>query len=322
MASLNTHLRASDHAGLAFHPSCPLCRAERLSGTLADGPVISRRAQAAGLAATVALVPAWAAAPALATDGETTVGTQEPGTPGDSADNPDFKPPPAHKAPLRDGAPVVNTDGPTNDNEGDPLDSDGDSDDPGSKKVAGEGENNAVVPVGPTPETPPPATAPPPSPPTAAPGPAAPAPAAAPAPTPAAPEPAAEEKATPKAQKRKAKKKATERRNERPQRSAAAPAAQAQQPPSQQAPAPPAQRTAVQPAAPTRPAAAPSGPSGRTYRVQAGDSLWSIASRIAGPDASPAKVAALVDQLWKLNSGRIASGDPGMLAVGTALKLP
>ena len=69
MAALNTHLRSTNHAGLAFHPSCPLCRAERLGGTLDDGPVVSRRAKAAGLAATFALVPVSAmATPALAQD--------------------------------------------------------------------------------------------------------------------------------------------------------------------------------------------------------------------------------------------------------------
>ncbi len=319
MAALSTHLTASNHAALAFHPTCPVCRAERLSGALTDGPAISRRAQAAGLAATFALVPALTAAPALATDNETTVGIQDPGKPVDNVDDPNFKPPPAHKAPLRDGAPVVNPDAPTNDKDGDPLDNNGDpGDDPGAQAPAPGGINDNAVPPGLTPDqTPPPAPTPPPppafAPPAAAPAPPTATPAPAPAPQPAtAPEAAGKKKAKkdkPKADKPKA--------SERPKQRAAQPTPTAPAVPTQQ-PAP-VQRTATQPAAATKPVAAPSG---RTYTVQSGDSLWSIASRVAGPGASPAKIAVLVDQLWKLNSGRIASGDPSMVAVGTALRLP
>ncbi len=327
MAALSTHLRASNHAALAFHPGCPVCRAERLSGALTDGPVISLRAQAAGLVATLALVPALTAAPALATDNETTVGIQDPGKPVDNVDDPNFKLPPANKAPLRDGAPVVNPDAPTNDKEGDPLDNNGDpGDDPGAQTPAPGGINDNAVPPGPTPDqTPPPAPTPPPppafAPPAATPAPLPPAsPAPAPAP-PAVPQPAPVAKPKPAA-KKPAKPKARRKVAERPKQRAAPPttAAPAVRTPQPQAPvAAPVQRPAAQPVAATRPVAAPTG---RTYTVRSGDSLWSIASRVAGPGASPAKIAALVDQLWKLNSSRIASGDPSMVAVGTALQLP
>src|SRR5215218_6231639 len=55
MRTLTAHLlRTDDHGGLPFHPECPVCRSERLSGTLrAHGPV-GRRTQAAILAALLA----------------------------------------------------------------------------------------------------------------------------------------------------------------------------------------------------------------------------------------------------------------------------
>jgi hypothetical protein len=57
-------------------------------------------------------------------------------------------------------------------------------------------------------------------------------------------------------------------------------------------------------------------------RRYAGESLWSIARHELGADASSAAIARLVDRIWNLNSERIATGDPDMLMVGTALRLP
>ncbi len=61
---------------------------------------------------------------------------------------------------------------------------------------------------------------------------------------------------------------------------------------------------------------------GADHRVAAGESLWAIASRIAGPGATAAQVARTVDEIWRLNSGRIASGSPDQIAVGELLVLP
>ena len=37
MPSLSVHLRSpDDHSGLPFHPSCPVCRRDRLAGSLND----------------------------------------------------------------------------------------------------------------------------------------------------------------------------------------------------------------------------------------------------------------------------------------------
>ena len=57
------------------------------------------------------------------------------------------------------------------------------------------------------------------------------------------------------------------------------------------------------------------------YAVQPSDSLWSIAKRLLGPNASPARVAREVNRLWSLNRDRIATGDPDLLMVGTRLEL-
>jgi hypothetical protein len=59
----------------------------------------------------------------------------------------------------------------------------------------------------------------------------------------------------------------------------------------------------------------------RLYVVQPGDSLWSVAKRLLGTDASPARIAREVDRLWSLNQERIATGDPDLLHVGTELRL-
>src|SRR4051812_17090210 len=62
MASLTAHLRQPDaHAALPFHPDCPICRHERVVGTLAPGGFISLRVQAA-LAASVLTLSATAPA--------------------------------------------------------------------------------------------------------------------------------------------------------------------------------------------------------------------------------------------------------------------
>jgi nucleoid-associated protein YgaU len=60
---------------------------------------------------------------------------------------------------------------------------------------------------------------------------------------------------------------------------------------------------------------------GDSYRVREGDSLWTIARRVLGSDASNGQVAREVNRLWRLNEERIGTGDPSLLNVGTLLKL-
>jgi nucleoid-associated protein YgaU len=87
-------------------------------------------------------------------------------------------------------------------------------------------------------------------------------------------------------------------------------------------PVPPAEPVAVAQTSPS----APETPEGslrhaRSYVVEPGDSLWSIAKRLLGPEASPARIAREVNRLWSLNHARIATGDPDLLMVGTRLRL-
>ena len=46
------------------------------------------------------------------------------------------------------------------------------------------------------------------------------------------------------------------------------------------------------------------------------------AERRLGPSASAAQVAALVDELWRLNAARIGTGNPNLIHAGQTLQLP
>ena len=59
----------------------------------------------------------------------------------------------------------------------------------------------------------------------------------------------------------------------------------------------------------------------RQHTVTPGQSLWSIAAALRGPDASAAEIAREVNRLWTINEERIATGNPDLLMVGTRLKL-
>jgi resuscitation-promoting factor RpfA len=58
-----------------------------------------------------------------------------------------------------------------------------------------------------------------------------------------------------------------------------------------------------------------------TYRVQPGDSLWRIAARHLGPDATTAKTAREVNRLWELNQQRIGTGNPDLIFPGQTLTM-
>ncbi|MBS1885661.1 MAG: hypothetical protein JSU06_00565 [Actinobacteria bacterium] len=77
---------------------------------------------------------------------------------------------------------------------------------------------------------------------------------------------------------------------------------------------------------------APTNPSGpperlaslkghRFYMVAAGDSLWTIAEAILPMTAPDEQIAAEDEHLWMLNAGRIGTGDPNLIDVGTVLRL-
>jgi hypothetical protein len=69
-------------------------------------------------------------------------------------------------------------------------------------------------------------------------------------------------------------------------------------------------------------AGARSAPGTRRLVVAPGDSLWSIAQRLAGPAASNAQVEAQVRAIWDRNAERIGTGDPNLIFPGTRLQLP
>ena len=94
MTSLSAHLRQPDaHGALPFHADCPICRSERLLGSLAVGGPISARAQAALAASVLALSTTAPAALAAEPDSEhegTAAVTQTGST--DPSQNPNFDP--------------------------------------------------------------------------------------------------------------------------------------------------------------------------------------------------------------------------------------
>jgi hypothetical protein len=52
-----------------------------------------------------------------------------------------------------------------------------------------------------------------------------------------------------------------------------------------------------------------------------GDSLWRIAERLLGSEATAAEVADVVRRLWRLNRQRIGTGDPDVLPAGITIVL-
>src|SRR3954465_4104378 len=93
--SLSAHLQApEDHARLPFHPDCPVCRSERLTGVLPPASVVSLRTQAALAAGVLAFSAAAPAAALAAEPDQEQQGAAAPGQFGstDTADSPDFDP--------------------------------------------------------------------------------------------------------------------------------------------------------------------------------------------------------------------------------------
>ena len=59
----------------------------------------------------------------------------------------------------------------------------------------------------------------------------------------------------------------------------------------------------------------------RFHVVRRGESLWSIATALLGPDAANADIARRVERLWSLNEHRIGTGNPDLLRIGVKLQL-
>ena len=313
MASLNAHLHQSeDHGRLAFHPDCPVCRAERLSGTLPVQGVVTRRTQAAVVAT---LLAASTATPTIAVAQEpdqVSEGILAPADAGaDPALNPDFDPG-GDSEDLPFDEPEVPESDPAPDPEaGDPGPLEGEPATDVTVPVADAGDE-AAEPVVVTPS------------PTAT---------VTPTPTPVAPAVAAPEDGDqsaetvdpdpgPRADKARRKREPRHRGGDDTQ-DVQDPAPVAAAPDIDVAPAAPSTIVVAQaPPPPQQPSARDAARRGDRYHVvQPGESLWLIARDLVGHEASAARVARKVNRLWALNEARIATGDPDLLMVGTKLAL-
>jgi hypothetical protein len=331
MTSLSAHVRSTDgHDGLPFHPGCPICVEQRLTGTLTLGPVVPLRARAALVAGLVAVSaagpPVAIAAEQDVTDtGTATVtqgGSQDPaaspaadpgGDTSDLVDQPDVVPT-ATQAPASPDGDAASPAAPAPD-EDDPVTDDGAvpqavSPAPSIATPA------AAVPVEEQTPTPTPAS------------PVDPAPVAAAAPVVSSqpalagtPSPAPAPKRSPVRRAHPTLTTSHQQAHARLHRATSAP-----QP---LAPAPAATQGAenIRPAV-AAPTLAPAGGDGRpiassgaVHVVQPGESLWVIAADMLDGDASPARVAREVHRLWQLNQARIGTGNPDLVVVGTRLLL-
>jgi len=350
MPSLTTHLlQPDDHAGLSFHPDCPICRQERVTRTIATPGLVSRRTQAAIAAGVVAfsvVAPSAAMAFEPDRDQEGTVDVGQ-GNPDPVATSPSFDPGGPSTTVKVDAPPlpVVQVPDPTNDDT-DPLEEEPatdvvDPDDPSDDAAAdGDAPVDAQPPaaapkapkVGPVarPVAKPPAAAPTPAPAPAAPAPApaasvpapapaapapAPAPAEAPAPAPA-PAPAAAAVTKPAVHKAKSKRAAKRQKARHRKAIVAAP-----KPAPVAAPAVVTAQAAPAPAPEPVVIADPAKPGDETHTVQRGESLWLIARDLLGHDATPAQIAREVHRLWERNAEQIGTGSPDLLMTGTKLAL-
>jgi nucleoid-associated protein YgaU len=86
-------------------------------------------------------------------------------------------------------------------------------------------------------------------------------------------------------------------------------------------PEPASQLVTVEPE-PASVEAPPAAPVGDVYVVRPGDTLWTIAERRLGPEASPLEIARFVDRLWSVNAAAIGTGSPDMIMPGQHLRVP
>jgi hypothetical protein len=349
MASLTAHLLESgDHGRLGFHASCPVCRQERLFGSLQSEAIISRRAQAA-LASGVLALSAVGPPAALAQEPDQQVeggsgpggvgGMGEPDT-GETGSGQTHTPVPDSDA---EPAPPSQPDPPPAPELGSPVPPTGDD---------GSSDLDQVVPLETEPvENPghdvdsrpqpeldnqPDEVAQPEPPAEAVPAPPAPSPPETPTDAPVTIQPPAApvEPEPPNASHAIAPAEQTPERTTETRLAKYTLAVVANSAPlATRAPDEPLPTAAVAPTGAAEPKS-PGAPSDhatptaersshkRFLTVRPGDSLWSIAKRLLGPDASAAQIARKVAELWKLNRERIGTGRPDLLMVATKLRLP
>jgi nucleoid-associated protein YgaU len=361
MSSLTAHLlEPGDHGRLGFHPNCPVCRRERLFGSLSSEPVVSRRVQAALAAGVLALSAAAPGAVAASGPDRKQPVVAAPKQPpahdpghatGDAIDEPDFDPGGETALPFRVGPeqPTRPEDDQVTDDVG-PVESEP-VDDPDAPVLAPDEPDQQVPPLEDAPVPPTDAV------PVAPVAPAAPEPAPTPAPAPPAEDPPGGEEAESPDAPERTENSGREKQNDvteqtaRPVREESTPAVPRTAPPapahapvldisrpvdispvgvsdpSTSAPAGAPAPTASKPVAVAQTSAAaesdrtPAARNARFHIVKPGESLWSIARQLLGRSASAAQIAREVDRLWELNKDRIGTGNRDLLMVGTKLRL-
>jgi len=292
MSSLGKHLTTpGPHGGLSFHSQCPICCQARLHGAISVAPVVPPKVKAS--LATVLVTASAGVTPAmsLAQDADEEVeGIELPRAPEHRGPDPGDE----LRVPDDQSVPV-------------PVSPGGDeNDDAGGPALESEPEIDPVQP-----EEPPPAAT-------------APLPATAPEQAPSTPpEPAHPAPVTGDEPKR------VNRDSNGGEDAPSTPTKEGRAPASKMAPgvplpaaAPPAPAQARTPSAAPRELTRkePNTVAGQ-HVVQPGESLWSIAAGLAGDDASPARIARIVNRLWALNADRIGTGDPDLVMAGTTLRL-
>jgi hypothetical protein len=341
MSSLSSHLTAGpDDSRLRLHPDCPVCCEERLAGPLSYG-VLPARARVGLLAAALGagtLVPSPLAAANSREDPPAAKASQAPSPA--PMPPPEPVPTPVPEAPSPGGAETEEAPVDEAPQIRELLTSPEAGTDTQGEDVSGEDEHTtpAPAPLGqapaeptpvepaPTPLGQPPAP-PPPVEPTPAPTPPPPTSSPQPPPAPVDSSPAAEVERPPAPHGAgpRVKHKAPERGAKR-RRPAAQPVPQGEAVQHREAAPPPAdtvvpRTTTTKPFLSEAPKPASSPITDRSYTVQPGDNLWSIARRLVGPGASAGQIAHEVERLWKLNRDRIGTGDASLIYAGTVLRL-
>jgi hypothetical protein len=335
LGSLTAHLlEPGDHGRLGFHPRCPVCRKERVFDSLSSEPLVSRRVQAALATGVLALTVAAPGAAAAAVPDRQREGAAAPEQLRGDIDAPDFDPgggtalpfevAPSPTSPVAGGGSQDTGDGP-------PVESDPVVD-PDARLLAPTTPATQAPPTETDAPVPPAEVAPAVPPAKTAPG--TPAPPAGERVTIEAPPGDPEIRNAPDAAP-KSELEPKQDESDRGRRHTSATSAPAEAPqaptidvPQSSAPAAPLPAAAgaetvpvVQASAPSEASQPPLPETARWHVVEPGESLWSIARRLLGPDASPGRIAREVDHLWELNRDRIGTGDPDMLMVGVRLRL-
>jgi LysM domain len=300
VSSLAHHLTARAHGALPFHPGCPICRGERLSGTLPDA-IVSQGVRA-GLAAGVMALSGLAAPLALLVAPPVAAASEEDELAQLLKDLENVAVTPQEEGEIQGEQPIEGEGGPVPEGE------------PGAEAPE-EGEPSGSV------APPPPA-------------------AHKPRGRVKRHQPLGGKPRAGKRRGDAGGRRAQSRRRARPVAGRAparvaprAPARVAPSVPTKAAAPVPAQVAASEGARvptgatgdPARAAGArPSEPApaiGREYVVRPGDSLWSIAGARLGQAATAPAIAREVERLWRLNAARIHTGRPDLIHAGDRLRL-